>query len=86
MWIYEGRNNGWWYYDYDVQIVIETAWKENKNLDWYMCGQMFHLDFTNMRQVNTTNNAIRSIKRVDHEEINSGKLLVKGVSGMRSDQ
>jgi hypothetical protein len=81
VWIYEGRNNGWWYYDYDMQDLLENAWNADDRpvfLDWYICGQKVHIDFFNMQQTNC--NAVRAIRRLNHKEIDG--LLIKGVAGM----
>lgn len=83
VWIYEGRNNGWWYYDLELQNVLETAWNDDQTyLSWTICGQSVNFDFFNMTQTNTQSKAIRAIKRLTHEDIIRDDLLMKGVSGM----
>lgn len=83
VWIYEGRNNGWWYYDLELQDVLDEAQDSNKTyLDWTICGQPVCFDFLNMKQTNTCSNAVRAIKYLSHDDIIREKLLIKGVSGM----
>ena len=82
VWIYEGRNNGWWYFDYDMQDILEAAWERDEtSLDWYICGQKVHIDFINKQQVNINNNSVREIRRISIKDNNSA-LLIKGVAGM----
>jgi len=81
VWLYEGRNNGWWYYDYDMQDLLEEAWCEHRlSIDWLVCGQKTHFDLQGMQQTNLTNNAIRDIKRLAINDVSG--LLIKGVAGM----
>lgn len=87
VWLYEGRNNGWWYYDYDMQDILEEAWHNGQTedgvfLDWLICGQKVNIDLFNMQQTNSNNNAVRAIKRININDINSTDLLIKGVAGM----
>ena len=85
IWIYEGRNNGWWYYDYEMQDILENAFIKNEFfLNWVTCGQKICIDFTNMIQTNIDNGAVRSIKRLSPQEIIKEQILVKGVAGMTS--
>lgn len=93
VWIYEGRNNGWWYYDYEMQDMLENAWlhfEKTKSAEaeaepapeWYICGQRIYIDFENMEQINCNNNAVRAIRRVSTNDIDTCGLLIKGVAGM----
>lgn len=82
VWVYEGRNNGWWYFDYDMQDILEEAFIDDQTfIDWYICGQKIHIDLFNMQQTNNSNNAVRAIKRLSSNDDNSD-LLIKGVAGM----
>jgi len=81
IWLYEGRNNGWWCFDYEMQDMLEEAHNnEDQDFDWYICGQRIIIDFSTMEQHNTKNNAVRKIQRIKSEDI--GTLLIKGVGGM----
>lgn len=84
VWLYEGRNNGWWYYDNELQDILEETWREDETfIDWLICGQKVHIDLFNMQQTNLQNNAVRAIMRLTHKEIAaSDSLLIKGVAGM----
>jgi hypothetical protein len=81
IWLYEGRNNGWWYYDYELQDVLERAWDDgHSSIEWYICGQKVNIDFTSMKQINKVNNAVREIRRMAKGDLD--QLLIKGVGGM----
>lgn len=82
LWIYEGRNNGWWFYDSDLQDILETAYKnEDITVEWVICGQEMVIDLEDLTQVNVDNDAIRAVNRV-HKR-NLGKFLIKGIAGMK---
>ena len=85
VWIYEGRNNGWWYYDYELQEMLEQAYLDMDNgsteFEWVICGQRIIIDFDSMEQRNTKNGAIRKVQRLPKDNI-PDSLLIKGVGGM----
>lgn len=81
VWLYEGRNNGWWYYDYDMQDILEDTYNSGKKiLEWVVCGQKISLDLVNMIQTNNDNQAMRSIKRTVPQATKN--IIIKGVAGM----
>lgn len=83
IWLYEGRNNGWWYYDYDMQDILETAYLKNEtNIRWIICGQNINIDLINMLQTNENNSALRSVKRMSATNIRDSGMIIKGVAGM----
>lgn len=83
VWLYEGRNNGWWYYDYELQDELESAWKNGQaSLSWYICGQSICIDFQRMIQENQTTGAVRAVQRLKRCDIDVCGLLIKGVAGM----
>jgi hypothetical protein len=80
LWIYEGRNNGWWYYEQELQDVLETSYKQGQfTVDWIICGQSVTIDLIGMTQTNAK--AVRDIRRIGKDEI--CKYLIKGVAGMQ---
>lgn len=89
VWLYEGRNNGWWCYNHEMQDIIEDAYLSNKDyVEWVVCGQKVKIDFIKRLQYNVDTDAIRAIQRISGNEINKGQsthdhLLIKGVGGMQ---
>lgn len=82
LWIYEGRNNGWWYYDKDIQDALEVAHGEGRHqLEWIICGQPVFIDFGDMIQLNEDNSAVRHVERVPRSQLHL--YLIKGIAGMR---
>ncbi len=82
LWIYEGRNNGWWYYDKELQDILESAHLVgDTTISWVICGQAVTLDLHSMTQLNVENKAIRNIKRIEKTHIY--QYLIKGIAGMR---
>jgi hypothetical protein len=82
IWIYEGRNNGWWYYDYEMQDILDETYMDEMYLNWVVCGQKICIDFTNMIQINNDNKAVRRIRRLTPNELKLEGIIVKGVGGM----
>ena len=82
IWLYKGRNIGWWIFDLEFQDILEKSYgKEEPNLILNICGNQVNIDFKQLIQRNTVNNSIRAIKRVIKKDLS--KLLVKGLSGMK---
>ena len=86
--MYEGRNNGWWYFDYELQDMLEQSYSEmdgsmstNTEFEWVICGQRIIIDFSTMEQYNTKNGAVRKVRRYPKDSI-PDDVLVKGVAGM----
>ena len=81
LWIYEGRNNGWWYYDRDVQEALSNLQHTETELEWVICGQRVIIDIYSGTQVNQDNGAIRNIKNINRPD--AVKYLLKGIAGMK---
>jgi hypothetical protein len=88
VWMYEGRNNGWWYFDYELQDMLEQSYSEmdnemsvNTEFEWVICGQRIIIDFSTMEQYNTKNSAVRKVKRFPKDNV-PDDIVVKGVAGM----
>ena len=85
VWLYEGRNNGWWYFDYELQDSLEDAYKdkdEEPEFDWVICGQKITINFNDMEQHNAKNNAVRKVLRIKYDDVKNSGITVKGVAGM----
>lgn len=82
IWLYQGRNNGWWLFDLELQDILTEKYQNSCfNFEWSICGQKMLYDFDNMMQINTHSQSVREIKRISTDEI--PLLLIKGVSGMK---
>ena len=84
VWLYSGRNNGWWIYDQNQLEVIESEYlKGTKKIKLFICGHNIKLNFTKMKQINTDNKAVRDIIRIPFADLKNTGLLIKGVDGMQ---
>lgn len=82
VWLYKGRNLGWWLFDMEQQSEIETYFQNAEQVcKILVCGNPITLNFATMTQRNPKNKAKREICRV--KKSNIGKYLVKGLSGMK---
>lgn len=82
VWIYEGRNNGWWYYNEEIQDLLQRAEARGEEvLQWCICGQSVHIDMVNNVQTNQCNGSVRDIKKISISETSS--YLIKGIAGMK---
>lgn len=79
LWLYQGRNNGWWLFNNEMQKVLTE--KMPNNFKWLICGQTMEYNFKTMKQCNTQNGNIRLIKRIPSDKLST--VLVKGISGMK---
>jgi hypothetical protein len=81
VWLYEGRNNGWWYYGPDMQRILEKAYQVGKSkLSWYTCGQVLHIDLKSMQQINPSTDGVRRVIRISPEQ--HSLYLIKGTAGL----
>jgi hypothetical protein len=81
-WIYEGRNNGWWYYTPEVQRALDKAYQSGKkSISWYLrsCGQTVTLDLVKMEQTNPHTDGVRRIVNLTEP---SSDYLIKGIGGI----
>jgi hypothetical protein len=78
VWIYEGRNNGWWYYDLPMQDLLEESWNAK---ELTVDTTELIVDMKTMSQT-TLSGAVRAIRRISPVYDISG-LLIKGVAGRR---
>ena len=84
VWLYEGRNNGWWIYDYATIEMLEEEYAAKKSsAEVFICGFNMEIDFKTMQQINLENHAIRQVMRIKKEDVKTDGLLVKGVAGMQ---
>ena len=82
IWIYEGRNNGWWLYDSDIQDALEKAHTDHEDtVSWVICGQNIVIDVKNNIQQTERTGAERNISRIHRKDTKD--YLIKGWSGMR---
>jgi len=80
VWIYEGRNNGWWIYDRDVQDAL-IAGKNDRYIEWMICGHIVHIDMGTKIQTNKVTKSKRFIKKITSADRNN--YFLKGVAGMK---
>lgn len=87
-WMYSSRNNnGWWFYENSHNLEIDTAYR--KALESQptvftpfvinIISSNYTIDFNCNTQTNTTNGAVRNIKRVDGANLHESK----GVAGVK---
>lgn len=81
LWLYSGRNNGWWFYHFDLQTQIEKAYQKDNNgsINLLICGSNIKLDFHEGVQTNTVTGSQREIIRWNRNALSK---LIKGVSGI----
>lgn len=82
VWLYEGRNLGWWAFNYDHQRELEAHYKNSDTThtcSLLICGNNIIIHFDKMIQSN--GDSIREIKRVQKTDL--CKYLFKGVAGMK---
>ena len=81
LWLYEGRNNGWWLYSNDMQMALEEGFsKDIKEISWYTCGQQLSINLKTYRQLNVNRDSIREVIRIKRADLDF--YLVKGVGGL----
>ena len=86
-WVYGSGASQWWFYQYDHNLIIETAWKVFKDdmcahystVTIEICSADYIVDFVNMIQKNSRTNKVRKIARVENVTLKDGK----GVAGLR---
>ena len=92
IWIYSGRNNGWWYYDLDTNLELETKYTEylkDKNKferKVWLLSKPYQINFITMTQISDDiHSNIRKIKRIDTsvESIDTFNKLIKGIAGLQ---
>lgn len=93
IWFYSGNNLGWWYYDNKTNDILEELYNlyhegelsKSKNMV-SICGYLFTFDFDSMMQINKENGAVRSITRVEKDDLDKFKEnnLLKGISGIKT--
>lgn len=83
VWLYEARNVGWWTFNYEHQHELEDAYRKNPDgiCSLLICGSVIEVDFSRMMQSNTATNAVRAVKRLPKDQLDT--ILVKGVAGMK---
>lgn len=83
IWLYSGRNDGWWYYDTETDTIIEHAYQQfiihpdKSSIDITILGKSYTIDFNDMKQRSLY--ATRSIKR----ESEIDKSQIKGIAGLQ---
>lgn len=80
VWLYKGRNVGWWVFDIEYQNIIEESFSKGSNINITICGYDILLDFVKMEQT-SINGAVREIARV--LLLYLPNILVKGIAGMK---
>ena len=80
-WMYSGRNGGWWYYDSELDEIIEKKYREDPTsiFEMEIMGATYTIDLGSMKQT-APNHFIRSIKRSADQ---SDSDIVKGIAGLR---
>jgi hypothetical protein len=85
VWSYSGRNNGWWFYQEDHNLIIEEAWKLYKESNGpetvivSICSVNYTVDLKNMLQISFNNNSVRKIKRMENVTLKDSK----GIAGLK---
>lgn len=80
VWLYQGRNNGWWIFDDEMQEKLSLA---TESFTWLLSGQEIRFDIVNMIQENLETGSVRFIKRIHIDDID--QYLIKGISGLISN-
>jgi hypothetical protein len=87
-WIYEGRNNGWWFFEPELQRTLTQAYESGKkHISWYLrsCAQTIYLDLEKMEQTNPNTAGVRRIVYLEHEKHHPAPApagyLIKGIGG-----
>ena len=87
VWIYEGRNNGWWYYDFEMQDLLEEAWNAGElaiKTTTMSTSLTLVIDMRTMLQ-NGSNGSVRAIRRIatatTSASTSSSDILIKGIAG-----
>ena len=87
VWIYQGRNNGWWVYDGINRQQIEKSYvsyvsnTDNNEIVISAGPYKYTINFKNMIQTSQYNGAQRNIFRVVDEGVFKS-FLIKGISGI----
>jgi len=93
VWIYSGKNCGWWYFEpkisEELDVLYDLHSKGKLTVDNNLvtiCGYIFTFDFSSMEQSNKTNGAVRHIKRLSKDELVEFKKAnqIKGVCGIKT--
>uniref|UniRef100_A0A6C0J9J8 WWE domain-containing protein n=1 Tax=viral metagenome TaxID=1070528 RepID=A0A6C0J9J8_9ZZZZ len=80
LWLYQGRNNGWWLFNEEVHEQLEKFSKDiNNKFEWVICGQTMEYDFKHMIQRNVKNGSVRCIKQIGINDIDNH--VIKGIAG-----
>jgi hypothetical protein len=82
LWLYKGRNVGWWLFDLAEQSLIEDSYQRGEaELPLMISGNEIVLKFGQMIQESHHSHSIRDLKRISVSDING--ILIKGISGMK---
>lgn len=97
IWLYSGKNVGYWKYSIIHMKELEKLYKkfidnntnndivDNKDDDdvykILICSNIYIIDFKNMKQINSKNNATRKIKRIINDN-NDHEINIKGIIGL----
>ena len=80
-WMYGGRVGGWWFYENSHNVEIEGAYQKipRAPIKINILSSDYIIDFNNTTQMNTSNGAVRPIKRVETPSFRESK----GVAGVK---
>lgn len=87
LWLYNGRNNGWWKYDDTNSHKLETEYCKTKggaeNIVKISAGiNQFIVNLSSMIQINVVTKSERYVRRICKKP---KRLLIKGMSGISYD-
>lgn len=80
LWLYQGRNDGWWIFDDELQERLSFYHSINSAFIWSLSGQKIRFDVNNMVQENLDTQSVRYIKKIHVSDVNT--YLIKGISGI----
>jgi hypothetical protein len=84
VWLYEGRNIGWWIFDIEFQELLEESYDGGAgSVDISTGGVKITVNFHDMIQKNTHNSAVRKILRIQRGLLGTSRLTIKGIAGMK---
>ena len=82
VWLYSGRNNGWWSYDPTMIEQVEQAYKQgDEEYSFELLGQKYVIDFDTMHQIQIASGVKRFVRRLDKSQIE--QEVLKGIAGLK---
>ena len=82
VWLYSGRNKGWWSYDPTITEQIEQAYqKGDEEYRFELLGKSYVIDFEQMSQIQSESGAKRFVRRLNKSEIDES--ILKGIAGLK---